>query len=76
LEFDIGLLPGVNFLIRRQSGRRQDDGRTHSIPVVMVATVHPHLLRHGPAAENELVMAFGMPETKLSRDRGAWKCRK
>jgi hypothetical protein len=36
--------------------------------VMMMATGHPHLLRHRPAAEDELAMAFGMPVTDLSRD--------
>jgi hypothetical protein len=76
LEFDIGFLLELNFLMGRQREQRQDDSLRARDPCDDDGNRAPALLRHRPVAEDELAMAFGMPETDLSRDPGGWKCRK
>jgi hypothetical protein len=82
LEFDIGLLPGVYFLISltARAGHQDLIACAHSIRVC----VFPDDRKRGSALaaalfgrQNKwLVMAFGMPEMTLSRHGAKRKCRK
>jgi hypothetical protein len=68
LEFDIGFLPDVYFLIRADARASDRDGRARA------QSVFPAMAERGTASAATLfatadwfVMAFGMPEAKLSR---------
>jgi hypothetical protein len=76
LEFDIGFLLDVCFLFHRQRtniGTAPCGADSLEVRVIANAGLRPLQQLVRPLRP---VMAFGMPETRLSRQAHGWKCRK
>jgi hypothetical protein len=77
LEFDIGFLLDVCFLIPSAAGANIGTALcgADSVGVPVIVNAGPRPLQHlgWPIRP---VMAFGMPEMGLSRQAQGWKCRK
>jgi hypothetical protein len=77
LELDIGFLLGVCFLIPSAAGANIGTAPcgADSVGVPVIANAGPRPLQH-LVRPHWPVMAFGMPEMRLSRQAQGWKCRK